>query len=212
VRSHPFILTVLVILISGLTSGDSAQWPHQEACRAFSMEELCDGDLVFRRGRSPESHAVLIGSPGNAFSHVGMVVREQGQAWVIHAVPGENGNGPDFIRRESLAEFLAFKKASRFAVYRADFPDSIRTRAADAALSFFREQRLFDNRYDLETDDRLYCTELVLKAFGQANAALTGLGMTELDLVFGKISLLFPGNLIENPHFHLIALQLNSEP
>jgi len=36
--------------------------------------------------------------------------------------------------------------------------------------------------------------------------------MTELDLVFGKISLLFPGNLIENPHFHLIALQLNSEP
>ena len=164
-----------------------------------------DGDLLFRRGRSPESHAVLITSRKSAYSHVGMVVVEGGQPWVIHAVPGENGRGPDFIRKETIGEFLAEKKASRYAVYRADFPQEIRKRAADNARRYFLQHRLFDDRYDLATDEKLYCTELVVKAYGQANAALTDLGMTELNLVFGKISLLFPGNLIENPHFQLIT-------
>ncbi len=135
-----------------------------------------------------------------------MVTLEGSTAWVIHAVPGENGKGPDYVRRERVADFLTPEKASRFAVYRADFPPETRKRAAERADLFFREHRLFDNRYDLESDDKLYCTELVLKAFRQAEASLPALGMTELDLIFGKITVMVPGNLIENSHFQLVTI------
>lgn len=205
-RLHPLFPGVIFLLFSVIIAGDTSLFYHQKRPFSVPAGSLQNGDLVFRRGRSAESHAILLTGHKSAYSHVGIVTMEGSTAWVIHAVPGENGKGPDYIRRETVADFLTPEKASRFAVYRADFTPDTRNRAAERAYAFFREHRLFDDRYDMDSDDKLYCTELVIKAFRQAEASLPGVGMTELDLIFGKITVMFPGNLIENPHFHLVTL------
>lgn len=204
-RLHPLFPSVILLLFFAIIAGDTSFFHHQKRLISVPAGSLQNGDLVFRRGRSAESYVVLLTGHKSAYSHVGIITLEGSTAWVIHAVPGENGKGPDYVRRETVADFLTPEKASRFAVYRADFPPETRNRAAERAYAFFREHRLFDDRYDLKSDDKLYCTELVLKAFRQAEASLPDVGMTELDLIFGKITVMIPGNLIENTHFQLVT-------
>ena len=54
--------------------------------------KLHSGDVVFRRGMSLTSHAVLAADAQGNYSHVGIVVDSAGKKMIVHAVPGE----PDF--------------------------------------------------------------------------------------------------------------------
>lgn len=163
--------------------------------------KLQNGDLVFRRGRSAESHVVLATDRKSHFSHVGIVYFENRIPYVIHAVPGENKGGPDFIKKEKLATYLAPQKASTYSVYRSDYSEEINKNAALFANQLYREKLLFDNKYDLNTGDKLYCTELVLKVFQHATNQSFSLNTTRLSVFIGNIDLIMPGNIIENPHF-----------
>lgn len=163
-----------------------------------------NGDLIFRRGRSVESQAVLLSDRKSSFSHVGMVYLENEIPYVIHAVPGENNGSPDFIKMEQLDEFLSPEKAADFAVYRSDFPMEQCTAAAQNALIYFRRKIVFDGNYNLQTSDRLYCTELVMKAYEQAIHQSLNLQTTHLKFLFRNMNVLLPGNIIENPHFFKI--------
>jgi hypothetical protein len=163
--------------------------------------KLQSGDLIFRRGRSAESHLVLVTDRKSHFSHVGIIYAENQILYVIHAVPGENKGGPDFIKKEKINTFLAPKKASTYSVYRSDFSEDINKKAAYFANQLYRKKLLFDNKYDLNTDEKLYCTELILKVFQQATNQSFKINTTRLPVLIGKIELIMPGNIIENPHF-----------
>ena len=162
---------------------------------------LQNGDLIFRRGKSPESYAVLVSGPQCRFSHVGIICIENGKPLVIHAVPGENKKGPDFIKKEKISEFLAPKKASGYAVYRSDFPAEMNKLAAQKARQYYQNKLSFDNQYDLNSDDKMYCTELVLKAFENNRLFPGEIKTTEINFIVGKKQIVFPGNILENPHF-----------
>jgi len=166
--------------------------------------KLQSGDLIFRRGRSAESHVVLLTDHKSQFSHVGIIYVENLVPYVIHAVPGENKGGPDFIKKEKLTTFLAPEKASTYSIYRSDYSEEINKSAALFANQLYRQKLLFDNKYDLKTDDKLYCTELVLKVFQQATNQSVKLHTTRLSVLIGNIDLIMPGNIIENPHFQPI--------
>jgi len=166
--------------------------------------DLQNGDLIFRRGRSVESHAVLITDPGSRFSHVGMVIIENETPFVVHAVPGENKYGPDYIRKEKVQEFLAPEKASAYSIYRSSFSKEVNTKAAQIASRLYKEKVLFDKSFDLTTTDQIYCTELILVAFQAASNNALKLNTTQLDVLFGKLEILMPENIIEDSHFQPI--------
>jgi hypothetical protein len=171
------------------------------------LPELRSGDLLFRRGRSAESHVVLATDRNSHFSHVGIICVEDQVPYVIHAVPGENKGGPDFIKKERLSGFLAPEKASAFSVYRSNFSENSNAYAARLADSYYKNRVLFDHKYDLNTDDKMYCTELILKVFQQAVGESFRLKPTRLPGLFGNIRLIMPGDIILNPHFQLIINQ-----
>ena len=156
----------LVALLVAMTACTATPPPaSSSAARIATLAQQSmyhDGDLVFRRGRDVMSGLVLGRSADSRFSHVGMVVVDADQRWVVHAMPDEPGH-PGGVRRELLADFLAPAVASDAAVYRLpQLHAEERKHLREYLLS--QLGRPFDFAFALSTPDRLYCSELVLRA------------------------------------------------
>lgn len=115
-----------------------------------------EGDVVFRRGGGVASRAVLLADAGGMYSHVGVVV-DGGR--VVHSVP-EGG-----VKIEALEAFFAPRAAHRGAVMRLDSVVTVKVAHFVGAE--------FDHDYDLADSMRLYCTELVWRAFHNAGVDLS---------------------------------------
>lgn len=135
------------------------------------------GDLVFVRGRSWRSRIVLLfNSGGSDFSHVGLVWRRNGKAFVIHATP-TSSNNPEGggVMLDPLRQFLSTKHVSQAALYRVnDRNRDIAKRAAATAQQYAARALPFDHDFDASTPSKLYCTELIWRAYRAAGLNLRG--------------------------------------
>lgn len=136
--------------------------------------QLRDGDILFRRGKEAISEVVLDLDPRSDFSHVGIVVIRAGEAWVVHAVPAEGAGEENAVKLEPVSRFLAADRSSGMAAYRLhDVLDHTSAElAAREALRLAQANTPFDNAFDLDTPDRLYCTELIWHVFRKAGIDL----------------------------------------
>lgn len=181
--------------VSGAKSsfGTDSQWERE-------LPELCEGDLVFRKGRSLVSTVVLMNDRASSYSHVGIVAFKNGEPFVVHAVPGEtDGNGEEKVKCDVPVDFLDFEKASLFAVFRlADNEKHQAEIAAQTAMDYYEMGLLFDKALDFRSDDKLYCTELVWKAYLKAGINLTGNEFHVLSLKLIADSIILPGQFVES--------------
>jgi hypothetical protein len=163
---------------------------HAESIQSrprIADDRLEAGDLVFRLGRSFGSQAVMSVDPKSAYSHVGILARGADAGWyVIHVMP-EAATDVSRVRFELLDEFVSTAQAQSYAVFRFHGVDEeqVRARAVENARRFYDSGVTFDSNFDLTTDDAMYCTELVWKAY-------LGAGV---DLVDGKL------DALEGPFF-----------
>jgi len=189
--------------------------PGHPSSRELELEILAgeprSGDLLFRRGRSFLSRAVLATDAGGAFSHVGLVVETEEGLAVVHTVPGSgSGEGPlegrGGARGEPLAAFLAPTKAEAAALYRiaGEDPDIAR-KAAIEALGYARDRVPFDDDFALEDGGRLYCTELVWTAFRAAGVDLVDGHFDDLKIPLHSGPYLLPSALQKSPHLTRIT-------
>jgi hypothetical protein len=158
---------------------------------------LRNGDLVLRRGRSVESYAVYLLDKNRDYSHIGIVYIEDNIPYIIHVIPDK----PAIVRKDSPEEFLSAHNASLYKIIRADFTAQKLAEVAETANAFYAQKLTFDNNYDLSTDNSLYCTELVLKAFGRCNIRFPEILPQKIKLLFGTYSVIMPGSFLENSHF-----------
>ena len=133
--------------------------------------DLRDGDLVFRR--SPDLSTWVIGAQreGSRFTHVGVVVLSAGAAYVVHAVPPADGERADRgVRVDTLAAFVAPARATDHGFYR---PGGLDATQRQVVRDYVLAQRgkAFDERFLYSDDARMFCTEIVLKAFSRAGLA-----------------------------------------
>jgi hypothetical protein len=197
----PLIPLVVSYTIFRMGTGGELKLPETPALR--------DGDLVFRRGISVESYAVVQAGKTNIYSHVGLIVIEQGIPFVIHVEPGEAGSRDQPVRKETLRSFLDPGRASRFAIYRSCLGKERLDRVTSMAKRFYREGCRFDNAYDLQDDRFLYCTELVFKAYREGDRRMNTL-LTRLErvrLLVYSHRLLMPGAFINSNLFYKICDQ-----
>ncbi|MGV8111602.1 MAG: YiiX/YebB-like N1pC/P60 family cysteine hydrolase [Lentimicrobium sp.] len=200
-------LAFLMLAVIGLMLGQSADrnlsgipaeaTPLNESP---ALPALNDGDIIFRKGRSLVSAVVMMNDPTTAFSHVGIVVHRDGEPFIIHAVPGEpDENGDEKVRCDKTADFISHDKASRYAVYRlCSDTAGFSARAASKAMEYYHEKLAFDKAFNIKSDDRLYCTELVWKAYLSSGINLTGSHFTRLSMNFLADSLILPGQLLNS--------------
>jgi len=168
--------------------------------------QLHNGDIIFRRGHSVESRAVLLYDQQKEFSHVGMVYFQNNQANVIHAVPYKTKE-KEYVKKETLKNFLSPKNASNFAVYRPQIESNKKLKLAQQALYFYQNKIVFDNNYNLQTNNEMYCTELILKAFQRADIPLGDMRETTINLIFKKHNILMPSTLQKSKSLKRIIIQ-----
>lgn len=160
--------------------------------------QLKTGDVVFRRGSGFTSQAVIIAEHGGAYSHVGIVVDSAGVPMIVHAVPGEPDydGDEDRVKMDSPEVFFSKVRAQRGAVYR--HADSIvAKRAAQEAFKAYRRGVLFDHDYDSSDTTKMYCTELVVYAYGKTPYPLTDVENEHLKLVGFETDCILPSALLK---------------
>ena len=132
------------------------------ACSAKgTLPALRDGDVIFHTSRSSQSVAIQRAT-GSKYSHMGLIVHRKGRPFVFEAI--------STVQFTPLDRWIQRGTGSHFVVKRLRNADTLLT---PKALEKLRSAagRFAGRPYDLAfgwSDDRIYCSELVWKAYDRA--------------------------------------------
>lgn len=200
------VIRICFVLLGGiLLAACSAHEPFRsilpEGC------DLCEGDVVFRRGGGMTSRAVLMADVKGDYSHLGIVVDSAGHKMIVHAVPGE----PDFegdedrVKMDKPERFFSTELADIGEVCRPK-DARIAVRAAGVAMRQYRKGVLFDHDYDDRDSTKMYCTELVAYAFRLAGHELVGSCRHHVDLPILRADCIFPSDIHSSDFLESIVM------
>ena len=120
-----------------------------------------DGDLIFQTSRSSQSIAIQHAT-GSRYSHMGLILFRSGKPYVFEAI--------STVRFTALDQWIARGSGSHFVVKR--LRNASRHLNPAGVEKLRAAARRFEGRpYDLAfdwSDDRIYCSELVWKAYERA--------------------------------------------
>ena len=175
--------------------------------------QLHSGDLIFRQADTPLGHLVYALQTDALYSHVGIIHISDGKQFVIHVMP-LNPDGSNVVRYEPLEIFI--KRSSRIGKYRLnDRSETLSQEASEVAYNFYLRQVTFDQAFDLESDHKLYCTELVWKSFRQVGIDIMENNLQSTSEKLIEHNIIFPTNMSLSPALHhvlSVALQVDKHP
>lgn len=174
--------------------------------RCFPYRPLQVGDIVFRRGTGLSSRAIITIDNRGLYSHVGVVVNDNGSWKVVHAVPGESDfpGQPDKVKMEPVNVFFASDRAIAGAVMRINMEFSVKSIAAKQAMMLYQRNTVFDHDYDLEDSTKMYCSELVEFVFRKAGVDLVNGKYSKINMPGFSGFYLLPGDIWKSRHLELI--------
>ena len=135
-----------------------------DSLSAEELNRLQAGDLILRRGYGPISESIVafLQEPCPR-SHVGVILGHASEGFqVLHSISDERGQG---LRIESLSLFCRHSQAGSLAVYRFKAEAEQREAFLNQALAYLLLNPPFDPAFDLESPEKLYCTELIWRAW-----------------------------------------------
>lgn len=146
---------------------------REEVVPAIPVQELREGDVAFRLGRTLQSDAIASVVEGESrYSHVGVVVGRGDSLRVVHIEPERDGE--ERVKMESVEAFFHPARAVAGCVARYEnLTEPQRQTIEREALRLYVKGVEFDHDYSLEDTTRMYCTELVDYVFRGANVVLT---------------------------------------
>lgn len=122
------------------------------------------GDFIFRCGKDEVSQLFTRLNKNNQnYSHCGIAISTDSGLYVCHIIGGSD-NPDGHIRLEKMQDFIDQAKNERWAIVRYQLTESENSMFLKQ-LEFFRMRNVsFDTQFDLATDDRMYCSELLYKS------------------------------------------------
>jgi hypothetical protein len=133
-------------------------------CSCHSHEPaitLLDGDLIFQDSQSAQCRAVQLAT-GSAYSHVGMIIAENGNVLVCEAVqPVKLTPFAEWIRRGRNNHYVVKRLRDQSQWLNAEVIPQLK-KEAKSMLG-----RDYDALFGWE-DKRIYCSELIWKAYDRA--------------------------------------------
>jgi hypothetical protein len=127
-----------------------------------------DGDIVALCGTSLRSRIVRVFQRNSTdYSHVGIIVAGQAGIFVVHADPAKGK-----VIRQRWEDVLR-DGTTGGAIYRLrEGEATIGEKVSRESEKLAQAAVPFDDKFDLQSSDRLYCTELVWRAYGDAGVDL----------------------------------------
>lgn len=148
---------MLAFLLACAVAAEEGGPAPADVAQVPGLPPLHDGDLVFQQSRNDQASFVRLAT-GSRLTHVGLVDVRDGEAWVVEA-----------IQRVSVTKLARFRQRDgdpRVVVKRVpDLDDAGRAAVVAQALTWVGLP--YDGRFDW-SDTRMYCSELVWKAYEKA--------------------------------------------
>jgi hypothetical protein len=129
-----------------------------------AIQLIRNGDLILRTGKDQLSQLFKnLNTRNKTYSHCGIAMLSDSGILVCHII-GTTQNTDGRIVYEPIDTFIQSKGNSAWAIIRYDF-DSVTQQELIQKIDFFARQNIsFDTHFDLATDDKMYCSEMVYKA------------------------------------------------
>jgi hypothetical protein len=129
---------------------------------------LQTGDLIFRHSRGAISNMLMSFSQHEKkYSHAGIISKEDGNVFVYHAIGGEE-NKSNKMRKDLLSVFCNPSAVHSFGIYRLNLDKGQLEKVDSMIKENYRRGLEFDTKFDLATDDKMYCSEFVYKTILKA--------------------------------------------
>ena len=131
----------------------------------FDPTMVRDGDLLTRRGKGFISEQMMLFSKDDPkWSHSGIISKDpDGTVYVYHAIGGED-YADNSMKRQRIEIFAHPDVAYGFGVYRYDLNNDQFSKLDSILERQYRNKVQFDLDWDLESDEEMYCSELIYKA------------------------------------------------
>jgi hypothetical protein len=180
---------------------------------------LKEGDLVVRLNQDPTSQFIKnFNRHDKSYSHAGIVLFENGYPYIFHVINGEE-NPDEKLRRDSLSRFCNPRKNIAYGIFRYKMEAREMKSLKDLIHKWYLKGVRFDPIFNLKTDDKMYCSEMICKALARVTnkrilIETTKLTSAEAELFSAYAHLSFTytselqivsiDNLYTNPFCHLI--------
>jgi hypothetical protein len=161
----------------------------------MSKKFVKQGDLIVRSGRDYTSETMRkLSAVDKTYSHCGIASVEHDSLFVYHSIGGE-WNPDQKLRRDPFEIFCNPFENRGFGIFRYNLSPKENARLISIVQNFYKHGIMFDMKFDLISDDRMYCTEFVYKAVEEASHNKISLPTTTLN----HLTFVAPDNLFINP-------------
>lgn len=128
---------------------------------------VISGDLIMRTGNDFTSDVLRkLSLRDKTYSHSGIASLENDTLFVYHAMGGE-WNPDKKIRRDPFLLFCNPYENRGFGIFRYSLNENETAHFLSNIKTYYQQEIPFDMQFDLATDDKMYCTELIYKALDQ---------------------------------------------
>ena len=146
-------------------------------------DSIQEGDLVLRCGNDFISESLSdFSQKEKLYSHSGIAMMDNGTMYIYSNMAGDI-NPDEIMRRDIVDSFITPVHNVAVGVYRYDLTTTELEKLKNIVHTHYINKLQFDMNFDLATDDKMYCAEMIAKSVEQA---------TEKRITFSK-SLITPG-------------------
>ncbi|MBL0056439.1 MAG: hypothetical protein IPP31_09615 [Chitinophagaceae bacterium] len=132
---------------------------------AETKKLVSTGDLIVRTGNDFTSESLRsLNRRSQDFSHCGIASMENDSLFVYHALGGE-WNPDQKIRRDPIEVFAEPYSNRGIGVFRYALEPADIDSLMQTVKALHRQGVMFDMKFDLATDDHMYCAEFVCKSY-----------------------------------------------
>ncbi len=156
---------------------------------------LKQGDLIMCTGKDFTSELMRLSSANDkTYSHCGIASFENDSFFVYHALGGE-WNPDQKLRRDAFELFCNPYENRGIGIFRYTLNKNTGSKLFKIIQKLYADGVMFDMRFDLSSDDRMYCSEFVYKSVERAIDYKITLPLT----TFKGAKFVAPDNLYLNP-------------
>jgi hypothetical protein len=179
-----YITIAIVFFACGDAAPENASVSNQDRINAVRSERTKDaylkitdakkfmqeGDLIVRMGDDLTSQNVVqYSSKDKSYSHCGIAIKEGDQLLVYHIIAGEENPG-DKLTRVALDTFCSPVRSIRFGIFRFALSAEEISQFTAVIRKYYAQGLMFDRKFDIDSDDQMYCSEMIMKSIKQATA------------------------------------------
>ncbi|MCB0284640.1 MAG: hypothetical protein KDF60_18805 [Calditrichaeota bacterium] len=194
-RLVSIILLSIITFFSGLhkpsydnNEAPEKKKPDQNALKLQQIKEnVKEGDLLVRLNRDPSSQVIKnLNHHDKKYSHAGLVLFENGEPYIYQMLAGSE-NPDEKLARVELVKFCDARGNSAVGVFRYAFRPGELSKLKSLIHDWYQKGMLFDKEFDIKTDDKMYCSEMISKSIARATRNRIKPGTTILTLEEAKL-------------------------